>query len=61
MIEPGDLPDAMDMRIESEESEVGLKRIEIYAKTEQAQIDLAMEYPRIVKLLSRDWAGDEEC
>jgi hypothetical protein len=53
------IPDGMDMRIEREETDVGLLSVTITAKSEQAQIDLAMEYPRIVKLLSRDWENHD--
>lgn len=49
---------ADDMKIESEGEDGKLMRVEITALTEQAQIDLAMEYPRIVKLLERDWSED---
>lgn len=56
-----DIPPNTDMRIEREQLEDGgIKSLTITAHTEQAQIDLAMEYPRIVKLLSRDWLKDEE-
>lgn len=55
-----DIPPNTDMRIEREQLEDGgIKSLTITAHTEQAQIDLAMEYPRIVKLLSRDWLKDE--
>jgi hypothetical protein len=49
-----------DLRIEAEESEVGLRSMQITALTEQGEIDLDMEYPRILKLLERNWAGEEE-
>ena len=50
----------MDLRIEAEESEMGLRKLTITAFTFQAEIDLATEYPRIKKLLERDWAIDTE-
>lgn len=56
-----DIPPDTDMRIERETTEGGgIRLLTITAHTEQAQIDLAMEYPRIVKLLSRDWLGEED-
>jgi hypothetical protein len=55
-----DIPENTDMRIEREEEADGrILKLTITAHTEQAQIDLAMEYPRIVKLLSRDWLSEE--
>lgn len=54
-----EFPPNTDMRIERTESEVGLSELKIIAHTQQSQIDLAMEYPRIIKLLSRDWQADD--
>jgi hypothetical protein len=54
-----EIPEGMDLRIEREESEMGLQKVTITAYTLQAEIDLATEYPRILKLLERDWAIDE--
>ena len=56
-----DIPPNTDMRIEREELADGsMQSVTITAHTEQARIDLAMEYPRIVKLLSRDWLADDK-
>jgi len=56
-----DLPEGADMQIEREETDDGgIKSLTITAHTQQAEIDLAMEYPRIVKLLSRNWGEDEQ-
>lgn len=56
-----DMPPDTDMRIEHELLDGGgIRQVTITAHTEQAQIDLAMEYPRIVKLLSRDWLKEDE-
>lgn len=55
-----EIPEGMDLRIECEESEMGMRKLVITAWTLQAEIDLATEYPRIVKLLERDWAVSED-
>lgn len=56
-----EFPPDTDMRIEHEPIEGGgIKSVTITAHTEQAQIDLAMEYPRIMKLLERDWLKEDE-
>lgn len=52
--------DDTDMRIEPVAGEVGLRSITITAFTEAAEIDLEMEYPRIIKLLSRDWMEESQ-
>lgn len=49
--------DEPDLRIEVEEGLHGLRRVIITALMMQGEIDLAMEYPRIVKLLERDWGS----
>jgi hypothetical protein len=60
MMEEQEIPPNTDMRIESARVEGGgLQSLTITAHTEQAQIDLEMEYPRILKLLSRDWLNEE--
>lgn len=55
-----EIPDGMDMRVEVVDSELGMKEIKITAFSEQAEIDLQMEYPRICKLLERDWLYKRE-
>lgn len=61
MSDEQEFPANTDMRIEHEPTEDGgIRQVTITAHTEQAQIDLAMEYPRIVKLLSRDWTKEDE-
>lgn len=50
----------IDLRIEIEKSEMGISKMIITAFTLQAEIDLATEYPRIKKLLERDWAIESE-
>ena len=50
-----------DLKIEYEEHEDGrIKQVTITAFTEQAEIDLAMEFPRIKKLLERDWQREQD-
>jgi hypothetical protein len=50
--------DGMDLRIKSEESDAGLREVKITALTQQGEIDLAMEYPRFLKLLERNWNNE---
>ena len=42
-----------DMRIEITPGEIGIREVHIKALTEQAAIDLEMEYPGMQKLLER--------
>ena len=56
----GQVPEGIDLRIEPEESEMGIRKLTITAFTLQAEIDLATELPRIKKLLERDWAVEDE-
>jgi hypothetical protein len=53
-------PPNTDLRIEREDGETGIKSVTITAFTTQAEIDLETEYPRILKLLERDWLADDE-
>lgn len=56
-----EFPENTDMRIQHQPTEGGgISQVTITAHTEQAQIDLAMEYPRILKLLERDWLKEDE-
>jgi hypothetical protein len=48
-----------DLKIEWEDGESGVKQLTITALDSQGEIDLAMELPRIKKLLERDWNNDE--
>lgn len=57
MSDTSEVPQGMDMQIESEDGATGLKSVTITALSEQAEIDLESEYPRICKLLARDWLG----
>ncbi len=50
----------MDLRIEYTESDAGISEVKITALQVQGEIDLAMEFPRIKKLLERDWLKEEE-
>lgn len=62
MSDMAEVPPDTDLRIEREEGDTGVKKLTITAFSAQAEIDLETEYPRIVKLLERDWAieqGDE--
>jgi hypothetical protein len=53
-------PEGMDLKIESEAGEAGLREVRIIALTQQGEIDLAMEYPRFLKLLERNWTAGAE-
>lgn len=48
-------PEGVDLRIEAEPSDAGFSEVKITALTQQGEIDLAMEYPRFLKLLERNW------
>lgn len=51
-------PEGMDLRIEYTESESGISEVKITALQQQGEIDLAMEFPRIKKLLERNWSEE---
>ena len=48
-----------DLKIETEMGEVGIRRLTITALQLQGEVDLDMEYPRILKLLERDWKEEK--
>lgn len=53
------MSDEFDLQFEIEDGDFGLKSVTITALQMQGEIDLAMEWPRIKKLLTRDWEAEE--